>query len=122
MKATSTMKKSISIAAVLAASTALAAARPTTHAEALAQLTGPNQAESGEESSICVSVTPYFITSMIPTGVASSFFSLQIDGVAQFAAQKGNCQLPDHKTGKCERGYVKVTSTAPLACNVPIGL
>jgi len=113
------MKKSIAIASILAAAST-AVAEPKTSAEAIAQYTGPNQPQNSE---ICLKASPYFISSFGPEGVVSQFYSFVIDGSGAMAAnEKGACEEVDWQTKQCPVGFVKVTSTTPLACNVPIGL
>lgn len=122
MKITSTLKKTISTASLIVLSSAsLQAGTINTSEQALDVLTGPNQPTTGEHS-ICLSVTPYFLTSMMPGGrVMSRFTSLQIDGATPMSKPEGDCHMPD-ENGTCARGYIKVVSTAPILCNVPIGL
>jgi hypothetical protein len=122
MGMSSKIRKSISMAGILVASaTAMASEEIKTSEEALQKLTGPNQPLIGEHT-LCLSVTPYFISSLTPKGVVSSFVSLQIDGATPFSKAHGTCALPDPKTGLCEHGHIKITTTVPVACNVPIGL
>lgn len=122
MKITSTVKKTISAASLIVLSSASLQAGPIrTPSEALDRLTGPNQPTSGDHS-LCLRVTPYFLTSMMPGGgIARSFVSLQIDGATPMSNPEGDCSMTN-ENGACERGYIKVTSTAPILCNVPIGL
>ena len=120
----SILKKTISVAAFLAASNSALANKPTTFDEALDQLTGPNQATSGPEEELCLAVTPYFITSMTGPGeFVSSYHSLLVNGVSPFAKdEQGDCASPDRVTGLCERGFIKIKTTANLGCHVPVGL
>jgi hypothetical protein len=121
MQITSRLKKSISQASLVAlSSAALSASNIRTPDEALDRLTGPNQPNRGQTYDMCVSVTPYFLTSWDPR-TPDEFISLQIDGVAQMANSAGQCNSPD-EFGKCERGYIRITSTVPIQCYVPISL
>ena len=113
------MKKTIALAGILAAAS-VSAQEIKNGEQALDQLTGPNQ-PLPQESTICLAVNPYFITSRTPGGTASSFIGFNVNGTSAASSKKPACKdvLPE---GQCERGYVKVTSTAPLLCTVPIGL
>lgn len=117
------MKKTIAVATFFAATTSIA--KIENGAQALEQLTGPKQAESGEAYEICLSVNPYFFSSPPQPGKPSDshFHALVINGSGAWTADEtGSCSTPDQETKKCEVGFVKVTSTAPIACNVPVGL
>ncbi|MES2504015.1 MAG: hypothetical protein V4534_03970 [Myxococcota bacterium] len=118
MTISSKIKKSISAASLLALSSASGLAAIKTPADAINQLTGPNQPMRGPTRSLCVSVTPYFISGW---GSPGSFVSLQMDGVAMFGQEKGSCAGPGDD-GKCAPGFVKITSTAPIGCIVPVAL
>lgn len=118
MKITSKIKKTISVAGVLVmTSTGAAAGSISTPDEALDRLTGPNQPGGRANHSICVAVTPYFLSGW----GSSEFFSLQIDGATPMSQPEGQCSSPNEQ-GKCERGYIKISSTVPIACAVPIAL
>ena len=127
MKISSKVKKSISMASLiaLAATGGGATGRITTFEEALDKLTGPHQPKTSKSpSSMCVSVTPYFLTSMLPGHHPEVFVGLRVDGIRGYADSgeaAGQCSMPDEK-GNCERGFVLITSTAPLLCAVPISL
>jgi hypothetical protein len=87
--------------------------------DALDQLTGKNQPSGGRPYSTCVSITPYFLSGW----GTSSFYSLTLDGVQMFGHNSNALQCSDvGQDGKCERGFVKITSTVQLACHVPIAL
>src|ERR1700692_4258285 len=110
MRISSKIKKTISVASLLAISST-ASALPRNTQEALDQLTGPNQPSSGTEYSMCVSVMPYFLSPM--TGGPGHFWSLLIEGSMANFYREGKCsELGDN--GKCERGFIKITTTAPI--------
>lgn len=114
------MKKTIAFATILASSTTLA--KNNTAEDVIKKLTGPNQAESGQLHEMCLKVTPYFLGSL-PPNAAVKFHSLAISGSGAWQAEEqGECAEPNYETKKCEEGFVKVTSTAPIACNVPVAL
>lgn len=118
MLITSKLKKTISVMGLATLSSGAFAGGPATSAEALDQLTGPNQPSRGAQHSMCVSVTPYFIAGW---GGPGQFHSLQINGVTPMTPSGGECGHMDQR-GKCERGFIKITSTVPIACAVPVAL
>ncbi len=118
MQIASKIKKTIATLSLLALSGSAWAALPiTTPGQALDWLTGENQPSDALKKEICVSVTPYFLASAAPDS-APHFFSLQIDGVTPTSNTAGQCNEPG-PTGKCQRGFIKISSTAPIACHVP---
>lgn len=114
------MKKTIALSTIFAAS--MASANPVSYKDAIEKLTGPNQPTTGENS-ICVKVDPYQICSLAPQGpICSDFYGFLVTGVSPMAQNsQGEC-MEVQQDGVCETGFVKITSTAPIKCNVPIGL
>lgn len=105
-------KRTITLATLMATSSVALAADP------VKDLTGPNQPKNHE---ICMKVTPYSITDF--GGGNSHFYAFVIDGSGAWPAkQDGKCEEPDYQTRQCPEGYVKLTSTVPVACNVPVAL